>query len=242
MSLPAVARRRPRGSASPTALLERALPGAAGHRAARPPRHPRRRAGPAVGWLRRPSAGLRLDEPGQDLPCRPAVARAAAGADRSPERVTTRAYRAGGQSGGHGGRPPAPGRGAPSLAMTDMTGRPPACEPPTSSSTTAASPPSTARSPRRRRSRCATAGSAPSAPTPRSSRLAGPGTRVIDAGGRRVHPRAERQPHPRHPRRAELQHGAALGRRALAGRRDGHAEARRPRARRRRNGCASSAA
>ena len=34
-------------------------------------------------------------------------------------------------------------------------------------------------------------------------------------------PRPDRQPHAHHPRRAELQHGAALGRRALARRRDG---------------------
>ncbi len=39
----------------------------------------------------------------------------------------------------------------------------------------------------------------------------------IDLKGRRGHPRPERFPHPRHPGRPQLQHGAALGRRAVAG-------------------------
>jgi hypothetical protein len=37
-------------------------------------------------------------------------------------------------------------------------------------------------------------------------------------------PRPDRQPHAHHPGRPELQHGAALGRRALAGRCHGHAQ------------------
>ena len=38
------------------------------------------------------------------------------------------------------------------------------------------------------------------------------------------HSRADRQPHARHPRRAQLQHGAALGWRAIARRRDADAQ------------------
>ena len=55
--------------------------------------------------------------------------------------------------------------------------------------------------------------------------LAGPATKVDRPQGPARAARPDRQPPPRHPRRAELQHGAALGRRALARRRDGHAEA-----------------
>ena len=49
--------------------------------------------------------------------------------------------------------------------------------------------------------------------------LAGPETRRDRPGRAARHPRADRQPHAHHPRRPQLQHGAALGRRALARRR-----------------------
>ena len=54
--------------------------------------------------------------------------------------------------------------------------------------------------------------------------LGRPGRERVDLQGPARHPGADRQPHARHPRRPELQHGAALGRRALARRRDAHAE------------------
>ena len=65
----------------------------------------------------------------------------------------------------------------------------------------------------------ATAASSPSAPSRRSWRSPARARSAIDLQGPPRHPRPDRQPHARHPRRPELQHGAALGRRALAGRR-----------------------
>ena len=81
----------------------------------------------------------------------------------------------------------------------------------------------------------------------RRARQGGDGARrPVDQGHRPQGParaaRPDRQPPAHHPRRAQLQHGAALGRRAQPRRRDGDAEAAGRRSRRRRNGCAWSAA
>ena len=110
--------------------------------------------------------------------------------------------------------------------------------------------------------------SSPTAGSPRSTSAGRPRSAVAIKGGRFVavgddkdvlthrgdktqvdrpaeanrHPRPERLPPPPDPRRAQLQPGAALGRRAVAGRRPADAHASRPSARRRRSGSASSAA
>ena len=63
-----------------------------------------------------------------------------------------------------------------------------------------------------------TAASSPSATSGTSWRSPGPTTQRDRPQGPPRHPGPDRQPHAHHPRRPQLQHGAALGRRALAGR------------------------